>query len=319
MPRTAFRPALDHVDPGGAWRITAGDEAVVAAALRAAEEGAILKLRSSFPGAVEYHGVADRLRDARAPALSSTLEPERAAALAAVDHFTTRTPIPSSLRRGPPGSPRLRERAAAFLRGRIGAWLERNGTETLYWGAVARWIPHPWIPAERVAREIERAARALGYEGVAIALEVKPPGGAAWLRERTVEAVAELRRHLDEGRPHPLELFCEAGAGSPIPRTVVAYGYDAGPGAVLTVHLYDPGCGPEERRLTLDLGAPVLEATVGGGAAPPLAVRGVRCSSWDAEKPPASGWAALLRLAGLEGVAWRLGRWWAARRLPSTR
>lgn len=314
MPLTAFRPALDHVDPGAAWCATAEDEAVFAAALRAAEEGATRWLGASFPGALEYYRLPDRLRDARSPALASALQPGRAAALAAVDHFATRTPIPTALRGGAAESPRRLARVAGFLRRRVAAWLERNAVETLYWDAVARWIPHPWIPVERVARPIERAARALGYGPIEISLEVKPPGGAAWLRERTVEAIAELRHHLDDGRPHPVELHCDDGAGPAPPRTVVAYGYEVGPGAVLTLHLYDPACGPEERRLTLDLDAPALQGRAEGDGAPPVAVRGLRCASWDAEKPPALGWTALLRLLGLEGLEWRIGRWRAARR-----
>lgn len=314
MPVTAFRPELDHVVPGAAWSPTAEDESYLAGAVEAAATAASAQLRASFAAVFEPLRIAERLERGRDLHLASVLRPERAAALAAVDHFTTRTPVAPLLRgRAAAGAGAL-ARVRRFLRARVGAWLEANGAETLSWDAVLRFVPHPWLPVDRVTRAIEDTARALGYADVAITLDLQPPGGSRWVRDRTVEAWDELRRHLDAGRPRPIDLFTEAaGAGPRPPHTVVAYGYDVEPGAAFTLRVYDPGHGPEERRIRVDLAPAPLDGAP-EAAAPGVAVRGFRCPVYAPARPPALGWALVLRLLGLEGLAWRIARWRAARR-----
>lgn len=320
MPVTAFRPELDHVVPGTAWSPTAEDEAALARAVEAAATAASARLRSSFAAVFEPLGLAERLQRGRDLQLSSILRPDRAAALAALDHFATRTPVAPLLRGGAAAGARTVARARGFLRARVGAWLEANGAETLSWDAVLRWIPHPWLPVEQVTRAIEDAARTLGYADVAITLDLQPPGGPRWVRDRTVEAWTELQPHLDAGRPRPIDLFTEAGAAGPRPpHTVVAYGYDAEPGPAITLRVYDPLHGPEERRLRVDLAPAALDGAPPEPAASGVVVRGFRCPVYTPARPPALGWALVLRLLFLEGLAWRIARWRAARRARQLR
>jgi hypothetical protein len=315
VPITAFDPRLDHVDVGAAWRATQADEARVAEVLERAANDAAGLLRRSFEAAFDAHRMSDRLREAGELHLAPALRPDRAAALAAVDHFATRTRVPRLPAAGQPRGPR-HDRLNAFLWSRLETWLKQDGAETLSWDAVLRWIPDPWIPVERFTRTLERAARAHGYGDVAIAFDLKPPGGARWLRERTLEAWTELRGHLDEGRPRPVDLFTEVpGAGPRVPSTVVVHGYELVDDKALTLYVYDPRQGPEERRLGFDLGAPVLAGSEGGAAAPSTVVRGFRCPTYVPARPPAFGWARLLRLLFLERLAWRIARRLALRDL----
>lgn len=313
MPLTDFRPELDHVDAAAAWRVAPEDEQRVAAELQIAARGALEALRRAFPAAVALHRVTERLADA--PDLHSppVLRPDRASALAAVDHFLTRTPQPSAAvtARGQLG------RMNAFLWSRVEAWLEAGGEQTVSWDAVLRWIPDPWVAVDRLTRVLERETRASGaFESIAISLDLRPPGGAPWLREHTLEAWAELRGHLDAGTPRPLDLFLEApGGGARPPKAVVAYGYELEGETALTLDVYDPSHGAVARRLRFDLGARVLGGADASDPPGAAVVRGFRCPAYQVARPPVFGLARILRFFGLEHLAWRRARHREQRRL----
>lgn len=235
---------------------------------------------------------------------------ERAAAIAALDHFYAGTP------RGPRRRRARQRRLHAFLRARLAAWEAEELGRTAAWHAVLAWIPRAWIPAEQVRAAILRGGRASAAQDVEVSLDLQPPGGAAWVRERTLEEWSRLRRSLDAGNPLPIDLIDAAGADDPRAGvTAVACGYELDAGGHLRLHLYRPGAGPVACHLELDLGAAELAGRLSGPAGCAGPVRGFRCHDYAPREPPCFGVWRILRALRLLRPVWRLRRSRALRAL----
>lgn len=308
----AFAPELDHLSVEGAWEVDDARAAPVSPASAARE--AVEALRPAFGVVLDAYAIPERIEGGLGQPDPDDRARDRVAAMAALDYFTARSRPPL-----PPAcdllSPRRRAIVRTFLRERLEGWAAVERPRTAGWEAVLRWVPDPWIPPDRLRRAILRDGVAEAYGDVEVSFELHPPGGARWVRERTLDEWPALRARLDAGQPVLVDLLGESRTGAAADAaTVVAYAYEE-KGLELTLHVYRPGAGPRGRRLRFDLGAQALDGRFVEPGEPLAVVRGFRCVELVPRAPPVFGVTALLRLLRLNRIAWSLARWRARRRL----